>query len=56
MRSHVLIGGIVTTALLPAAALSPRRSTPSFGKDIAPICMKSAPRAIGPEKWRLCRL
>src|ERR1019366_6355707 len=36
MRSHVLVGCIVSSALLPAAVLA-QTSTPSFGKDIAPI-------------------
>ena len=36
MRSHVLVGGIIASALLPAAVFA-QTSTPSFGKDIAPI-------------------
>ena len=36
MRSNVLVGGIITVALFPAAVFA-ETSKPSFGKDIAPI-------------------
>jgi hypothetical protein len=36
MRSNILVGGIITVSLFPAAVLA-ETSKPSFGKDVAPI-------------------